>query len=84
MTKPICMLNSSYDMLDEILEIGEKKAIDFDYSSMNKKVKFLTKKFVAHVKKTEFLMKNHMSQHFAQHGSPHSKDNKKSYVRCHH
>lgn len=30
MTKFVCMLNRGYDMLDEILEVGEKKAIGFD------------------------------------------------------
>lgn len=47
MNKYVSMLNSGSNMLDEILEIGEKKAIGFDYSSMNKKVKFPNKKFVA-------------------------------------
>ena len=65
--KIIRMLNSGSDTLDEILEIRENKAIGFDYSSMNKKVKFPTKKFLTPEKKTEFLIKDHMSQHPAQH-----------------
>lgn len=55
MSKSVCMLNNGYDMLYEILEVGEKsrnmKAIRFDYSSMNKKIKILTKKFVSPEKK---------------------------------
>ncbi|KAI5397466.1 hypothetical protein KIW84_063330 [Lathyrus oleraceus] len=38
MIKFVRMLNNGFDMLDDITEIGEKKAIGFDYSSMNKKV----------------------------------------------
>lgn len=34
MIKSIRMLNNGYDMLDEILEIREKKDIWFEYSSM--------------------------------------------------
>lgn len=41
------MLNNGSDMLDEILYIGEKsknmRDMWFDYSSMNKKFKILTK-----------------------------------------
>lgn len=61
MTKLIYMLNNGYDMLDEILDIRENKTIGLEYSSMNKKVKFSTKKFVTPENKIEFLMKNHMS-----------------------
>lgn len=46
------MLNNGSNMLDDILEIREKKTIWFDYNSMNKKVKFPTNKFVAPKKKT--------------------------------
>ncbi|KAI5433513.1 hypothetical protein KIW84_020702 [Lathyrus oleraceus] len=55
------------NMLDEILENGEKKAMGFDYSSMNNNVKVSTKKFVTTEKKIEFLMKDNMSQHPIQH-----------------
>lgn len=55
------MLKSGFDILDEILDIRKKKVIGFDYSSMNKRVKIMTKKFVSLEKKTEFLMKDHMS-----------------------
>ncbi|KAI5436706.1 hypothetical protein KIW84_022998 [Lathyrus oleraceus] len=61
------MLNTGSNMLDEILEIREKKAMGFNYSYMNNKFIFLTKKFVAPEKKNEFLMKNHMFQHPTQH-----------------
>lgn len=54
MTKSVRMLNNGSDMLDEILEIGEKKFVGFDYSSMNKKVKVPTKKFVDAEKKQSF------------------------------
>lgn len=54
MIKFVCMLNNGSDMLYEITEIREKKAIGFDYSSMNKKVKFHTKKFVAPKKKIDY------------------------------
>lgn len=60
MTKSLRMLNNGSNMLDEVLEIGEKKAIVLDYISMNKKVKITTKKI-------EVLMKDHMSQHPVQH-----------------
>lgn len=73
MTKFICMLNSGSDMLDEILEIVDNKAIGFYYSSMKKKVKIPTKKFIAPEKKNEFLMNNHMSHHPTQHVYPYNK-----------
>lgn len=38
MTKYVCMLNNGSDMLDDILEIGDKKTIRFDYSFINKKI----------------------------------------------
>lgn len=63
MRKYFRMLNNGSNMLDEILEIREKKDTRFYYSSMNKKVKFPTKKFVSLEKKTKFLMKDYMSQH---------------------
>lgn len=63
MTKYARMLNNGSNMLDEILEIGGKNSIDFNYISMNKKVKIHTKNLVAPEKKIEFLMKDHMSQH---------------------
>lgn len=44
---------------------GNMKVIGFDYSSMNKKVKILTKKFVSLENKIEFPMKDHMSQYLA-------------------
>lgn len=34
MTKFVCMLNSGSDMLDEILDIREKKAIGINYKKM--------------------------------------------------
>lgn len=40
---------------------------------MNNKVKVPTKKFVSPEKKTEFMMKDHMSQYPTQHVSPHKK-----------
>lgn len=50
MTKFVYMLNNDSDMLDGILEVGENsmnmKAIGLEYSSINKKVKVTTKKFV--------------------------------------
>lgn len=55
------MLNNGTNMLDKISEFEEKKAIVLDYSSMNKKVKIPTKKFVSLKKKIEFLMKDNMS-----------------------
>lgn len=67
MTRYVRMLNNGSDMLDEILENGEKKAMGFDYSSMNNNVKVATKKFVTTEKKIEFLMKDNMSQHPIQH-----------------
>lgn len=60
------------------------KAIGFEYSSMKKKVKIPTKKFVSPKKKIEFIMKDHMSHHPAQHVYPHNRGNKNSYLRCHH
>lgn len=72
MTKYVRMLNNGFNMLDGILEVGEKKAIGFDYSFKNKKVKVPTKNFVATEKKYEFLMKDHMSHHPSQHVSPHN------------
>lgn len=43
MTKSMCMLNTGYDMLDNILDIGETKVIGLDY---NKKVQIpLNKRF---------------------------------------
>lgn len=83
MTKYVSMLNNGFDMLYEILDIGEKKAIGFEYNSMNKKVKFPSKKFITPEKKTQFQMKDHMSQHLAQHVYPYNKGNKKSPRRCH-
>lgn len=51
MTKHVCMLNNSSDMLDKILEVGKMsrnmKGIRFDYISMNKGIKIPTKKFVS-------------------------------------
>lgn len=61
MTYFVHMLNNGSDILDEILEIREKKAIGVDYSSMNKKVKFPSKRVVAPEKKSRFLIKDHMS-----------------------
>lgn len=52
------MKNNSSDMLNGLLE-GNMKYVDFDYSSMNKKIKVPPKK------KTEFQMVDHMSQHRA-------------------
>lgn len=63
MTKFVCMLNNGSNMLGEMLEIEKKKAIGFDYNSMNKKVKISTKTFVNPENKTDFLVKDHMSQH---------------------
>lgn len=77
LTKYICMLNNDSDMLDEILEIVEKKTIEFDYSSMNKNVKFPTKKI-------GFQMLDHMSQHRARHVYPQHRGIKNSIKRCHH
>ncbi|KAI5393583.1 hypothetical protein KIW84_060636 [Lathyrus oleraceus] len=86
-TSGLKILNNDSDVLDKILEVEEKsrnmKAIGFDYSSMNKKIKIPTKKFVYPKKKTEFLMKDHMSQHPAQHLYPHNRCNKNSSWRCH-
>lgn len=65
MTKYVCMMNNGYDMLDEILEIEEKKDIGFDYNSMNKKIEFPTKKFTTPENKIGFLIKDQMSQHSA-------------------
>lgn len=43
MTKSMCMLNTGYDMLDNILDIGEMEVIGLDY---NKKVQIpLNKRF---------------------------------------
>lgn len=54
MKKCVRTLNNGTDVLDQILEIGEKKAIEFNYNSMNKKFKILTKKFVAPERKLSF------------------------------
>lgn len=70
------MLNNGFDMLYKILEVGEKsrnmKAIGLYCSSVNKKVKSATKKFVSPKKKIEFVIEDHMSQHPAQHVYPHN------------
>lgn len=52
MTKFVLMFNNGTNMLDEILKIGEKKAIGFDYSYMNKRINIPTKKFVSPENKT--------------------------------
>lgn len=81
------MLNNGSDMLDEILEVEKMsrsiKGIGFDYNFMNKGIEIHTKKFVYLEKKTEFLMKDHMSQHPAQHMYPQYIGNKNSSLRCH-
>lgn len=62
MKKFVCMLNFGYETLDAILGIGKTtkymKGIEFDYSSLNTKYKF-----VPPVKRTELIMSNYMSQH---------------------
>lgn len=66
MTEFVRMLKHGSNMLDEIQEVRKistnVKGIVFDYSSMSKEIKFLTKKFVPPEKKIEFLMEDHMSQ----------------------
>lgn len=65
MTKFVCMLSNDFNMLDEILEVWKKymnmKSTGFNYDSRKKKVKIPTNKVVFPEKKTEFLMKDHMS-----------------------
>lgn len=69
MTKSVRMLNNGSDLLYEILKVGKMsknmKGVGFDYNSMNKGVKIPNKKFVSPKKKTDFFMKDHISQHHA-------------------
>lgn len=84
----VCMLNNSFGMLDEILEVrnmsGNIKEIGVDYSSMNKNIKIPFKMFVPPKKKIEFRMKDHMSQYSALHMGPLYRRIKNSSWRCHH
>ncbi|KAK2359745.1 hypothetical protein QL285_085090 [Trifolium repens] len=88
MTKSIRMLNNGSNVLDEILQAGKTsgnmKGIGFDNGTMNNEIKIPTKKFVSPVKKTEFIMLDHMSQHPTRHLNPQSRNKKKSSWRCHH
>lgn len=56
-TKYVCMLNSGFDILDEILDIGEKKVIGINFK---KEVKTLPKKTMAHEQKRKYLVDDHM------------------------
>lgn len=62
MKKFVCMLNFGYKTLDEILGIGkttrDMKRIEFDYSSLS-----IKSKFVPPVKRTGLIMSKYMSQH---------------------
>ena len=59
LTKSEYMLKNGPNMLDVMT--GNMKVVGFDYNSMNKKSKIITKKFVAPENKIEFLTKDHMS-----------------------
>lgn len=74
--------------MDEILEVGKicrnLKGIGFEYNSMSQETKVPIKNFVPLMKKTEFLMVDHMSQQPTRHMYPQYIGYKNSFWRCHH
>ena len=70
MTKYVRMLNTGFDMLDEILQVGKGSrnftGVGFNYQSINKQGGISMAKFVSPESNTGFLMSNQMSQHLVQ------------------
>lgn len=76
------MLNNGTYMLEDIVEIEEKKVIDDDYTGINKKkIKSPSRKCVTLKKKTDYLRKDHVFQRRAQHVYPNIRGNKRLYCK---
>ena len=86
MTKSVRMLNSSSDVLDEILQIGKNagdvKGLGYDNQVVMKKGKMPAMKFVQPKRKQEQKMSGQMSQHQKRHQNDCS-GSKTQRWRCH-